>query len=179
MNSAQPPLSLQHLRLWRVLCRAVPPIWRLGVFSADMVLAKTAKDAVHAPRSSRKGNMRKWTTRVRTATTARGFEPLRAEPNGFLVHHLSHSVTLSRPLLTQHVTEGCTTPTATTTCGRVRDVNFSCGRFTHGGVRLIPYGTHVPGELCLQRCNGVRPPSVFFWISCRTRCIVIQLWIDG
>ena len=30
-------------------------------------------------------------------TTARGFEPLRAEPNGFLVHHLNHSVTLSTP----------------------------------------------------------------------------------
>ena len=29
------------------------------------------------------------------SATARGFEPLRAEPNGFLVHHLSHSVTLS------------------------------------------------------------------------------------
>ena len=28
-------------------------------------------------------------------TTARGFEPLPAEPNGFLVHHLNHSVTLS------------------------------------------------------------------------------------
>ena len=28
-------------------------------------------------------------------TTARGFEPLRAKPNGFLVHHLNHSVTLS------------------------------------------------------------------------------------
>ena len=27
--------------------------------------------------------------------TARGFEPLRAEPSGFLVHHLDHSVTLS------------------------------------------------------------------------------------
>ena len=27
--------------------------------------------------------------------TARGFEPLRAAPNGFLVHHLNHSVTLS------------------------------------------------------------------------------------
>ena len=26
---------------------------------------------------------------------ARGFEPLQAEPNGFLVHHLNHSVTLS------------------------------------------------------------------------------------
>ena len=26
--------------------------------------------------------------------TARGFEPLRAEPNGFLVHHRNHSVTL-------------------------------------------------------------------------------------
>ena len=31
----------------------------------------------------------------RQRATARGFEPLRAEPNGFLVHHLSHSVTLS------------------------------------------------------------------------------------
>ena len=30
-----------------------------------------------------------------TKSTARGFEPLRADPNGFLVHHLSHSVTLS------------------------------------------------------------------------------------
>ena len=29
------------------------------------------------------------------ASTARGFEPLRAEPNGFLVHHLNRSVTLS------------------------------------------------------------------------------------
>ena len=28
-------------------------------------------------------------------STARGFEPLRAEPNGFRVHHLSHSVILS------------------------------------------------------------------------------------
>ena len=27
--------------------------------------------------------------------TAKGFEPLRAEPNGFLVHHLNHSATLS------------------------------------------------------------------------------------
>ena len=31
----------------------------------------------------------------RSKTTARGFEPLRAEPNGFLVHHLGHSVTVS------------------------------------------------------------------------------------
>ena len=33
--------------------------------------------------------------RLCAKTTARGFEPLRAEPNGFLVHHLNHSVTLS------------------------------------------------------------------------------------
>jgi hypothetical protein len=38
--------------------------------------------------------MRMWAN-VRSIATARGFEPLRAEPNGFLVHHLSHSVTLS------------------------------------------------------------------------------------
>jgi hypothetical protein len=33
--------------------------------------------------------------RAENSTTARGFEHLRAEPNGFLVHHLNHSVTLS------------------------------------------------------------------------------------
>ena len=32
---------------------------------------------------------------VSKALTPVGFEPLRAEPNGFLVHHLNHSVTLS------------------------------------------------------------------------------------
>ena len=32
-------------------------------------------------------------------STPRGFEPLRAEPNGFLVHHLNHSVTVSRRVL--------------------------------------------------------------------------------
>ena len=32
---------------------------------------------------------------ARMQTTPRGFEPLRAEPNGFLVHHLNHSVTVS------------------------------------------------------------------------------------
>ena len=34
-------------------------------------------------------------TYTAASSTARGFEPLRAEPNGFLVHHLNHSVTLS------------------------------------------------------------------------------------
>ena len=34
-----------------------------------------------------------------TESTPRGFEPLRAEPNGFLVHHLSHSVTVSDGIL--------------------------------------------------------------------------------
>ena len=38
------------------------------------------------------------------SSTARGFEPLRAEPNGFLVHHLSHSVTLSLNKRYDHVT---------------------------------------------------------------------------
>ena len=33
--------------------------------------------------------------RYREETTARGLEPLRAEPNGFRVHLLSHSDTLS------------------------------------------------------------------------------------
>ena len=37
-----------------------------------------------------------WPSSIQTLkATARGFEPLRAEPNGFLVHHLNHSVTLS------------------------------------------------------------------------------------
>ena len=32
---------------------------------------------------------------LQSQSTPKGFEPLRAEPNGFLVHHLSHSVTVS------------------------------------------------------------------------------------
>ena len=38
-----------------------------------------------------------WERDVRccSKTTPKGSEPLRAEPNGFLVHHLSHSVTVS------------------------------------------------------------------------------------
>ena len=40
-------------------------------------------------------------------TTARGFEPLRAEPNGFIVHHLNHSVTLSWSAI-GGVTSDCT-----------------------------------------------------------------------
>ena len=38
-----------------------------------------------------------WERDVRccSKTTPKGFEPLRAEPNGFLVHHLNHSVTVS------------------------------------------------------------------------------------
>ena len=39
------------------------------------------------------------------SSTARGFEPLRAEPNGFLVHHLSHSVTLSCCLPLPHISD--------------------------------------------------------------------------
>ena len=39
-------------------------------------------------------NLERGSLRPLVKTTPRGFEPLRAEPNGFLVHHLSHSVTL-------------------------------------------------------------------------------------
>ena len=46
---------------------------------------------------SRSPWQRQQPTHMQTKTTARGFEPLRAEPNGFLVHHLNHSVTLSTP----------------------------------------------------------------------------------
>ena len=38
------------------------------------------------------------TTTLQEKSTPRGFEPLRAEPNGFLVHLLNHSDTVS----TQH-----------------------------------------------------------------------------
>ena len=38
-----------------------------------------------------------------TKATPRGFEPLRAEPNGFLVHHLNHSVTVSMLQLPQRI----------------------------------------------------------------------------
>ena len=43
----------------------------------------------------RGGNLHDTRESICQISTARGFEPLRAEPNGFLVHHLNHSVTLS------------------------------------------------------------------------------------
>ena len=41
--------------------------------------------------------------RSRYKSTARRFEPLRAEPNRFLVHHLNHSVTLSMSKVCKHL----------------------------------------------------------------------------
>ena len=65
-------------RAWR------EPLWSTHPGMAHPTLAqKFPQQQVHIKRA----RMRK--------TTARGFEPLRAEPNGFLVHHLNHSVTLS------------------------------------------------------------------------------------
>ena len=43
---------------------------------------------------------------VSLEATARGFESLRAEPNGFLVHHLGHSVTLSLEFLGRRLNLG-------------------------------------------------------------------------
>ena len=39
-------------------------------------------------------------THRKAQTTQRGFEPLRAEPNGFLVHLLNHSDTVSLRIAT-------------------------------------------------------------------------------
>ena len=50
-------------------------------------------------------------------TTARGFEPLRAEPSGFLVHHLNHSVTLSMSFLMLGMFVGVI-PITRTKCGK-------------------------------------------------------------
>ena len=48
------------------------------------------------PRSADLGNIRLCPSpESGKEPTPRGFEPLRAEPNGFLVHHRSHSVTVS------------------------------------------------------------------------------------
>ena len=40
-------------------------------------------------------------------TTPRGFEPLRAEPNGFLVHLLNHSDTVSLQITTFEIPKNC------------------------------------------------------------------------
>ena len=54
--------------------------------------------SLHHPESSSNAaqHMATW-PHGQSTSTARGFEPLRAEPNGFLVHHLNHAVTLSTP----------------------------------------------------------------------------------
>ena len=77
----------------------------------DMLAIPTEKERQHSGEKERESN--------RKPATARGFEPLRAEPNGFLVHHLSHSVTLStRP--TQQKDEQSDTPHIGTEIGTQR-----------------------------------------------------------
>ncbi len=49
-------------------------------------------------------NLERGSLRPLVKTTPRGFEPLRAEPNGFLVHHLNHSVTVSLMTITTVMT---------------------------------------------------------------------------
>jgi hypothetical protein len=49
-------------------------------------------------------NLERGSLRPLIKTTPRGFEPLRAEPNGFLVHHLNHSVTVSLMTITTVMT---------------------------------------------------------------------------
>ena len=72
----------------------------------------TPKQPTHSPKTTPKQHRHntrtrpkqpKWThaltvsRNLHTHTTPRGLEPLRAEPNGFLVRHLNHSVTVSMP----------------------------------------------------------------------------------
>ena len=45
--------------------------------------------------ASRSCNLRELTLPLKEQATPRGFEPLRAEPNGFRVHPLGHSGTVS------------------------------------------------------------------------------------
>ena len=71
-------------------------------------------------------------------STARGFEPLRAEPNGFLVHHLSHSVTLS-----------C--------CRAQPELSYLCYQVT------LPSSPHLLAVGLSAACRGSWPCSFVEW----------------
>ena len=61
----------------------------------DMLLLLLGVDPSGHPNQLRVAHLGGGALHVCVHPTARGFEPLRAEPNGFRVHHLSRSVTLS------------------------------------------------------------------------------------
>ena len=77
------------------------------------------------------------------SSTARGFEPLRAEPNGFLVHLLNHSDTLSDAEVWSHPARPWTAPlpefclwanpndTRGTRNGKTNKIKATCGSRTH------------------------------------------------
>ena len=69
--------------------RIAPPELESGA------LDRSAKLSLAHARTPGQGEMKKKGTRMRNTTTPRGFEPLRAEPNGFLVHLLNRSDTVS------------------------------------------------------------------------------------
>ena len=83
-----------------------------------------------------------------TNATARGFEPLRAEPNGFRVHHLNHSVTLSvKP-----------TESARTVCSSMYvagAVHLRCSTNCQGALAPWPRGGTLDCQLMLEHILGI------------------------
>ena len=75
----------------RTLTSPIVPIKCMAVWSSGMILASGARGPGFNSRSSPFGVQALQTCK----TTARGFEPLRAEPNGCRIHLLSRSDTLS------------------------------------------------------------------------------------
>ena len=76
-------------------------------------------------------------------TTPRGFKPLRAEPNGFLVHHLNHSVTVSLMTITIMTTIKTITLRP---CQASRPQRLS--HAGHNG-RYARYAQHNLGDWCM------------------------------
>ena len=124
---------------------------------------------------------------VRSATkaTARGFEPLRAEPNGFLVHHLNHSVTLSTPrmcgacILLRSSQTFVHTPCVRIpgSCKQTRSPSLWCTAHV-SEQRCSQYRLHNDTILAHGRAEHqnegreIRTPNLLIWSQTRYRCAI-------
>ena len=139
-----------HGRCWKCL----GSMWEvpgkcLGSAGEDVLeVVLSAESSANACKTSRKDVLRG----QKRKATPRGFEPLRAEPNGFLVHHLNHSVTVSMPFIACHFS--CGTPFWSSRAQPCWPGLLACAGVRHSNLCQAPACQPLPALRPLGSCRG-------------------------
>ena len=142
-----------HGRCWKCLGSMWEVPGKCLVSAGEDVLevVLSAESIANACKTSRKDVLRG----QKRKATPRGFEPLRAEPNGFLVHHLNHSVTVSMPSIACHFCRGTSFWSS-----RASHVGRVCWHVLALAIQI--FVRHPPASRCLL--SGRLAAAVVGWL---------------